>query len=107
MAEHVTEFPTLSHPPLSEALIDIRLREDLPVGVLLGLRPPDGFPVTRELRQGQFQFKLDKDKLAKAEVVAEGALGRRYEREDGSEVIQLRRNGLTYSILKNYQGWGV
>jgi len=52
-------------------------------------------------------MKIDKDKPALAEVVAEGALGWRYERDDGSEVLQLRRNGLTYSILKNYPGWDV
>jgi uncharacterized protein (TIGR04255 family) len=59
------------------------------------------------MRQGQFQFKIDRDKPAQAELLAEGALGWRYEREDGSEVLQLRRNGLTYSILKNYPGWHV
>jgi uncharacterized protein (TIGR04255 family) len=102
-----TVFPKLAHPPLREALVDIRLREELPGSILPNFRAPRGFPVAKEMKHGQFQFKIDKDKPASAEVLAQGAYGQRYEREDGSEVIQLRRNGLTYSILKNYPGWDV
>ena len=87
--------------------MDIRLREELPASVLPKFQAPRGFPIAKEIRQGQFQLKMDQDKRALAEVLAEGALGWRYERDDGSEVVQLRRNGLTYSILKNYQGWNV
>ncbi len=87
--------------------MDIRLLEELPASVLRKFQAPKSFPVAKQIRQGQFQMKIDKDKPALAEVVAEGALGWRYERDDGSEVLQLRRNGLTYSILKNYPGWDV
>ena len=59
------------------------------------------------MKHGQFQFELEEDKPFAAKVLTEEALGVRYERDDGSEVVQLRRNGLTYSILKNYQGWEV
>jgi len=100
-----TQFPKLTNPPLSEVLVDIRLREELPASVLRNFHAPTGFPVAKEIRHGQFQFKMDKDEPIRAEVLAEGTLGRRHEREDGSEVVQLRRNGLTYSILKNYRGW--
>jgi uncharacterized protein (TIGR04255 family) len=50
---------------------------------------------------------VEQDKPAIAEVLGEEVLGWRYEREDGSAVAQLRRNGITYSILKNYLGWDV
>jgi uncharacterized protein (TIGR04255 family) len=103
-----TEFPKLTHPPLREALVDIRLREDLPVSILPKFKVPKDFTVAKEIKQGKFQFKLvEKDKPAVAEVLGEEVLGWRYEREDGSVVIQLRRNGVTYSILKNYPGWKV
>jgi uncharacterized protein (TIGR04255 family) len=103
-----TEFPKLTHPPLREALVDIRLREDLPVSVLPKFKVPEDFTVAKEIKQGKFQFKLvEKDKPAVAEVLGEEVLGWRYEREDGSVVIQLRRNGVKYSILKNYPGWKV
>jgi uncharacterized protein (TIGR04255 family) len=101
------QFPKLTRPPLSEALVDIRLREELPVSVLPKFQAPKGFPVAKDMRHGRFQVKMGKDKPIQAEVLTEEVLGRRYEREDGSEVVQLRRNGLTYSVLKNYQGWDV
>lgn len=88
--------------------MDVRLREDLPVSVLPKFKAPKNFTVAKEIRQGKFQFRLvDMDKPASAEVLTEELLGWRYEREDGSVVIQLRRNGMTYSILKNYPGWNV
>ena len=68
---------------------------------------PKGFPVKKPMKHGQFQFQMEVDKPSEAKVLTEEALGFRCEREDGSEVIQLRRNGLTYSILKNYRGWEV
>lgn len=102
-----TAFPKLAHSPLREVLVDIRLREDLSATILPSFHAPAGFPVAKEMKHGQFQFKIDNDKPFRAEVLAEGPFGQRYEREDSSEVIQLRRNGLTYSILKNYPGWEV
>jgi uncharacterized protein (TIGR04255 family) len=101
------EFPKLTRPPLREALIDIQLRQELPATVLSKFQPPKGFPVTRPLIQSQFQLKVEADKPMKPEVISEGMLGQRYEREDSSEIIQFRRNGMTYSILKNYPGWKV
>lgn len=55
--------------------------------------------------QSQFQLKMEGGKPMKPEVISEGMLGQRYERADSSEIIQFRRNGMTYSILKNYPGW--
>ncbi len=101
------EFPKLPRPPLREALVDIRLREELPASVLQKFEAPNGFPLKKRIKHGQFQFQVEEDKPFAAKVLTEEALGMRYEREDASEVVQLRRNGLTYSILKNYPGWEV
>lgn len=98
------ESPKLTRPPLREALIDIRLRDELPASFLPKFEAPKGFPVKRGIKHDQFQFQADADKPFAAKVLTEEALGMRYEREDSSEVVQLRRNGLTYSILKNYPG---
>jgi uncharacterized protein (TIGR04255 family) len=101
------EFPKLTRPPLREVLVDIRLREELPTSVVPKFETPKGFPVRKGMKHGQFQLQAEADKPFAAKVLTEEALGVRYEREDSSEVVQLRRNGLTYSILKNYQGWEV
>ncbi len=87
--------------------MDIRLREELPASVLPKFEAPRGFPVTKPIKQGQFQLQAEVDKPFTAKVLTEEAFGMRCERDDGSEVIQLRRNGLTYSVLKNYRGWEV
>lgn len=101
------EFPKLTRPPLREALVDIRLREELPASVLSKFETPKGFPVRKPMKHGQFQLQAEPDKPFAAKVLTEEALGMRYEREDGSEVVQFRRNGMTYSILKDYPGWSV
>lgn len=100
-------YPKLANPPLSEVLVDIRLRELLPPSVSNRFQAPTGFPTSKEIKQGQFQLRAEKDRPFKAEVVSEDILGQRYERDDVSEVVQLRRNGVTYSVLKNYKGWDV
>ncbi|HEY2352608.1 MAG TPA: TIGR04255 family protein [Candidatus Acidoferrum sp.] len=109
MAEELSdqEFPKLSHPPLREALIDVRLRDELPVAVISQFRAPADFPLSKPMKLGQFQFKLEPDKPSQAQVVSEGFWGHRLEKADGSEVLQVRTNGLTYSILQNYPGWDV
>jgi uncharacterized protein (TIGR04255 family) len=101
------EFPKLTRPPLREALVDIRLREELPGSVLSKFEAPKGFPVKKGMKHAQFQMQAEADKPFAAKVLTDEPLGMRFEREDGSEVVQLRRNGLTYSILKNYPGWEV
>lgn len=101
------EFPKLTRPPLREALIDIQLREELPATILSRFQAPKSFPIVRPLIQSQLQLKVEADRPMKPEVISEGLLGQRYEREDGSEIVQFRKNGMTYSILKNYPGWGV
>ena len=101
------EFPKLATPPLREALVDVRLRDEIPAAIIPKFRAPKGFPVVTTMKQGQFQFNVGVNKPSEAHVVQEAILGQRYDREDGSEVVQLRRNGITYSALKNYPGWEV
>ncbi len=73
----------LTHPPLREALIDIRLREELPASVLPKFEAPKGFPVKKGIKHGQFQLQAEADKPFEAKVLTEEALGIRYAREDG------------------------
>ena len=102
-----TKYPQLSRPPLREALVDIKLRETLPVGWMGKIENAnfDGFTSSQPMRQGVFRLELLQDKPAQAVVDSEQPFGRRYNSKDESRVLQVRRNGMTLSILKNYTNW--
>lgn len=98
-------YPRLSRPPLREAVIDIRLPEDLPVSVVDAFRSltlPDLKPVG-EVKVGGFKLEILSGKAAQASVVADEVQGIRFQSADGATVLQFRRNGMTFSILKNYK----
>lgn len=100
-----TTFPKLTRPPLREALVDLRLREGLPASFVPNLKSLEGFLISREMKQSQVTVQMG-DKPTEV-VTTDEAYGRRFDREDGSAVVQFRRNGLTYSILRNYTSWDV
>jgi uncharacterized protein (TIGR04255 family) len=87
--------------------VDIRLREQLSTGWLQNLESKDfgGFQKAQPMKQGSFRFEIPKDQPARAAVASEESIGWRYDKADGSQVLQVRRNGMTLSILKNYTNW--
>jgi len=102
-----TAFPKLTRPPLREALIDLRLSESLPVSLVERWKKfnKEGFVNPIVMKQGGFKFEIGKDSPAQASVTSDESFGVRYERNNGAEVLQFRRNGVTLSILKNYTTW--
>jgi uncharacterized protein (TIGR04255 family) len=103
----VAKHTQLLHPPLREALIDLQLREDLPVSFVESLKGKElsGYPSVKPIKRGQFSFQIDLQKPSQASVKSEEPFGWRYETNDGSRVVQLRRNGVTYSVLRSYTNW--
>jgi uncharacterized protein (TIGR04255 family) len=101
------DYPTLSRPPLREALIEIQLSELLPPAFnqKLQIQNLGGFARTGDIRQGGMKFQVSHDKPAHAMIIADEVLGARFDTEDKSQVVQLRRNGMTFSILRNYKDW--
>jgi uncharacterized protein (TIGR04255 family) len=92
----------LANPPLKEALIDIQLTAALPpqfAETLSDLNIP-GLEKKQPLKTGQFELKIGP--VAEAVVKQDELIGWRYESEDGSRVVQMRRNGISCSILKGY-----
>jgi uncharacterized protein (TIGR04255 family) len=100
-------FPQLNHPPLREALVDLRLSNPLPPEWLSKLEDADldGFANPQVVKQGSFTFEMPKDQPSRATVASEHMWGRRYDRNDGAEVLQVTRLGMTLSILKDYTNW--
>jgi len=94
----------LSRAPLLEALIDLQLSSPLNLSFAedLANKTISGLERKNEIRQ--FSIKLfgpDQPVQDRSEEL----LGWRYESADGSRVVQLRRNGMTYSILREYTDW--
>jgi uncharacterized protein (TIGR04255 family) len=103
----MAEYKRLSKPPLREALVDIQLADLLPVSIseTLGKQTIHGFEDIGPIRQGQFALQFGPTVEPKFSVQANELLGFRYTSRDKSRVIQLRRNGMTYSILSGYSDW--
>jgi len=105
----VAEYRRLSKPPLREALIDIRISQELPVSSVdkLSVHQLDGFEVPIEMRRGKIAIQFSPDMSAPLPLPgsAQEGFGWRYSTADGSRVVQFRRDGATFSILKGYQDW--
>lgn len=105
----MSEWPHLPKAPITEALIDIRVR--LPEATDLEQLAPfrdqvrDDYPTCRERQQwgGQLQFKGSEPPVVRAgSVHPDGYL---LTSADGCQVAQARLDGFTFSRLKPYQTW--
>ncbi len=95
----------LTRAPLREALIDLQITHPLDISFAEDLqhRTIPEYDLKGEIRQ--FSVKLMGSGGTPEEDRTEELLGHRYESHDGNRVVQLRRNGLTFSILRMYTSW--
>jgi uncharacterized protein (TIGR04255 family) len=105
MAEH----RHLSHPPLREAIIDIRLANELPSSFVerMSGQKVDGFEASVPIWRRKFTLQLG---LEESSVPGSGGntnerFGWRYTTTDGSKVCLFRRDGATFSVLRGYTNW--
>lgn len=93
----------LARPPLREAVIDIQLTEQLPVSFAEDLKDKviPGYERKHQINFGQFSFDVGSGQSSGKQELA----GWRYELPDASRMVQVRRNGMTYSILRDYTEW--
>jgi uncharacterized protein (TIGR04255 family) len=103
----VTEDIQLSHPPLREAVILVQLSEELPPSFVETVRGQilAGYQIARPTKRGQFRFQIDVENPSRAEVTKEEIDGWRFDSNDGAKVLQVRRSGMTFSLLKGYGKW--
>jgi uncharacterized protein (TIGR04255 family) len=105
----VAEYRQLARPPLREAVIDLRLAEDLPVSVVdeIGRERLPDFEPPIQMWRARIAFPVGPPTATPVPVPpnATEPLGWRYNRSDGSRIIQLRRDGLTFSVLQGYTTW--
>jgi len=104
----VAEYRNLPNAPIREALIDIQITppDSLTPDDLLGNyeKFSDEFPEKKQVQQGRFGVKMVEG-VPEAMPVAHDLLGYRFEDSDGSQVVQFRTNGFTFSQLASYRDW--
>jgi uncharacterized protein (TIGR04255 family) len=92
----------LAHAPLREAIIDIRFAHPLDVAFAENLKDFSipGFVRKNEIRQ--FEVNITGTEIP---ARSDELMGWRYESEDGARIVQVRRDGLGYSIIREYTEW--
>ena len=98
----------LPNAPISEALIDIRVVYPDEVDVnLFGSIPSNIaslFPTKKAIKSLVAGFRLNMEE-ASTQSLDESIVGYRYESEDTTKVVQMRKDGFTFSKLKPYENW--
>lgn len=99
----------LSKAPITEALIDIRV--ELPEATdfqALSAFPDavrDAYPTSRDRRRGRVQLDFSQAGAPKVQAESEHPDGYLCTSADGTQVVQARLDGFTFSRLKPYQTW--
>jgi uncharacterized protein (TIGR04255 family) len=93
----------LARPPIKEALIDLQLEQQMPeqFAEQIGAISLPEFPKKSPVRFQQFQIQLAEMQTSTTNEL----FGWRFESADGSKIIQFRRNGMGFSIVRGYQNW--
>ncbi len=104
VAEH------LQNPPIKEAIIDIRFAAGANVEIEriadVDSDIVSSYPIRKPINQRQLSLEVDETSgLKVAGDSTQSILGSRYEAKDGSRVVQLRQNGLTFSMVNVYTHW--
>lgn len=105
----MSKWPNLKKAPITEALIDLRVR--LPEGSTLETlgafrdAVKESYPNCRERRKWHTRFTLHKEEPPTVETESEGPDGYILTSADGTQVVQARLDGFTFSRLKPYKDW--
>lgn len=109
MATTAPAFPHLNNAPITEAIIDFRVR--LPGAFeILRLKEAHGqlsadYPTLEEQQVTQQEFEQRLGQPPKLTVRSQGVLGYRFHSRDNKTIVQFRRNGFTFNRLKPYSSW--
>ncbi len=105
----MSNWPHLPKAPITEALIDFRvtLPDGADLSTLSGFRDKVKacYPNCRERRKWHSHFKFSKTEPPVVETDTDGPDGYLLTSADGTQVVQARLDGFTFSRLKPYQDW--
>ncbi len=104
----MADYQKLTYPPITEAVIDIRLTEALSnfddISPKLIEEFAESYPKKREIRELQVQFKNNDTDIP---IPSNKRLGYRLESQEGKYILQLKKDGLTLSNVGAYVGWDI
>ena len=105
----MAESRQLRNPPIAEAVVDIRVEFAAPptLEALLAIqtRIADVYPERRTLQQVFFNIEINDAAPAKKNVSDPAPAGHIYTSTDKTQVVQCKREGLTFSRLAPYTSW--
>ena len=105
----MTDYPTWKNPPILEALLDIRVTLPASVGASALEAFSDGmeerFPVKLPLSTVQFGFEGQPGQPPLLQVPTSDTHGYRFQSADGHKVVQVHREGFTFSRVGSYETW--
>jgi len=102
-----TQYPTLKDPPITEALVDIKVKlpETIHSRKIDSIHESikENYPQKQEQRKSEFRFEPQADEQVK---VSENRIyGYRYIASDQRQILQARLDGFTFSRLTPYITW--
>jgi len=103
------ESKDYNNPPIQEAVFDVRFRfaNNPSIEILEGIWKlvEEAFPKKETIQN--FQTKVEFNPTDKVPVVnsTSETYGLRLTTQDGSRVVQIKRDGFTFSRLNGYDGW--
>lgn len=103
------EYPHLANAPITEALIDIRVKlpSNFDVKEIEAIHESikEQYPVKKEQRKSEFRFEIGKEEAQVETSKNPKISGYRFETSDGKQILQMRLDGFTFSRLKPYNDW--
>ena len=105
----MTDYPTWKNPPILEALLDIRVTLPSSVEAVALEAFSDGleerFPLKMPLSTVQFGFEEQPGQPPALQVPISNTHGYRFQSADGHKVVQVHREGFTFSRVGSYETW--
>lgn len=99
----------LSNPPITEALIDIRVKLsnefDIEIFDDLNKNHLIDYPIKEKQNEYFTDVKLENNKKPLLSKMSEGLRGFFYKSEDKKMIVQFRRDGFTFNQLPPYDDW--
>lgn len=105
----MSKYSVLPHAPITEALIDIRVKLplDFKVDRLNSMHDliSDQYPDRKEVKKHKSVIEFKKGEVPKLTEEGDKLIGYRYTSSDKLQVIQTGIDGFTFSRLKPYETW--